>query len=70
MRVYAPSSTQRRRDTPPFGFSPDDARAEPWLPQPAAWTALTAAAQSGEPDSTLELYRAARQRATGTSQGG
>ena len=30
---------------PPFGFSPPDATADPWLPQPRAWADLTAAAQ-------------------------
>lgn len=45
-------------DTPPFGFSPLP-DAHPWLPQPATWGALTAAAQDGVPESTLELYRAA-----------
>ncbi|GLW68417.1 alpha-glucosidase [Kitasatospora phosalacinea] len=43
---------------PPFGFSPDGAK-EPWLPQPADWAQLTVAAQSGDPDSMLELYRRA-----------
>src|SRR6266536_1730772 len=43
----------------PFGFSPDHADSPPWLPQPAAWRSLTAAAQSADPDSTLGLYRAA-----------
>jgi alpha-glucosidase len=43
----------------PFGFSPGEATAEPWLPQPAHWAALTAEAETGEPDSMLELYRAA-----------
>ena len=46
-------------DEPPFGFSLDGTRAEPWLPQPAAWAALTAERQSGDPDSMLELYRSA-----------
>jgi alpha-glucosidase len=46
-------------DQPPFGFSPEDATASPWLPQPAAWCDLTAEAQDGDPDSMLELYRAA-----------
>jgi alpha-glucosidase len=46
-------------DQPPFGFSPEDATASPWLPQPAAWSGLTAEAQNGDPDSMLELYRAA-----------
>jgi alpha-glucosidase len=46
-------------DQPPFGFSREDATAAPWLPQPAAWKDLTAEAQSSDPDSMLELYRAA-----------
>ena len=41
----------------PYGFGPGTA--QPWIPQPAGWAALTAAAQEGDPDSTLELYRAA-----------
>ncbi|SDP39741.1 alpha-glucosidase [Klenkia soli] len=40
---------------PPFGFGAD----HPWLPQPASWAELTAAAQEGDPASTLQLYRAA-----------
>jgi alpha-glucosidase len=44
---------------PPFGFSPPDAAKPPWLPQPAAWRELTAEAETGEPDSMLELYRTA-----------
>jgi alpha-glucosidase len=43
---------------PPFGFSPDDAEAEPWLPQPAEWSGYTADAEAEEPDSMLRLYRA------------
>ena len=39
---------------PPYGFGLD---AEPWLPQPAAWADLSVAAQDGDPDSTLSLYR-------------
>ena len=35
------------------------ARAEPWLPQPADWAPLTAAAQRRQPGSMLELYRRA-----------
>jgi alpha-glucosidase len=42
----------------PFGFSPRP-DAEPWLPQPAHWAALTAEAEDGDRTSTLELYRAA-----------
>ncbi len=44
---------------PPFGFSPDDPRAAPWLPQPESWGALTVEAQAGAEDSMLELYRRA-----------
>jgi alpha-glucosidase len=44
-------------DAPPYGFNADGA--EPWLPQPADWVALTAAAQADDPDSMLRLYRAA-----------
>ncbi len=46
-------------DAPPFGFSPPDASAPPWLPQPAAWRELSAAAESGDQESMLTLYRAA-----------
>jgi alpha-glucosidase len=46
-------------DAPPFGFSPDGAAAAPWLPQPAAWRHLTAAAEQGDPASMLEFYRSA-----------
>jgi alpha-glucosidase len=46
-------------DAPPFGFSPPDAVAEPWLPQPLSWRGHTAADQEGDPDSMLELYRRA-----------
>jgi alpha-glucosidase len=44
---------------PPFGFSPPDAIAQPWLPQPKEWRELTVDVQTGDPDSMLELYRAA-----------
>ncbi|MEV7520740.1 glycoside hydrolase family 13 protein [Streptomyces sp. NPDC091371] len=40
---------------PPYGFGPGGA----WLPQPAGWGDLSVAAQTGDPHSTLELYRAA-----------
>jgi alpha-glucosidase len=43
--------------TPPFGFSPDGV--EPWLPQPAAWSALTAEVEREDPASMLSLYREA-----------
>jgi alpha-glucosidase len=41
----------------PFGFSPADAVAEPWLPQPSSWAARTVAAEQGDPNSMLSLYR-------------
>jgi alpha-glucosidase len=41
-----------------LGFGPPGGTA-PWLPQPPAWRDLAADAQSGDPDSMLELYRAA-----------
>ncbi len=44
-------------DAPPYGFGPGDD--QPWIPQPDGWAALTVAAQTGDPASTLELYRAA-----------
>ena len=49
---------------PPFGFSPDAGSpdtvpAEPWLPQPRAWKEYTVEAESSDPYSMLELYRAA-----------
>ncbi|MCK7623518.1 glycoside hydrolase family 13 protein [Streptomyces sp. RS10V-4] len=40
---------------PPYGFG----GAAPWLPQPADWGRLTVDAQTGDPSSTLELYRTA-----------
>ena len=45
---------------PPFGFGPGDG--QPWIPQPDGWAALTVEAQTGDPTSTLELYRAALAR--------
>ena len=42
---------------PPFEFGPGTG--QPWLPQPAAWSDLTAQAQTGQPGSTLEFYRTA-----------
>jgi alpha-glucosidase len=38
---------------PPYGFG----GADTWLPQPADWSGRTIAAQTGEPGSTLALYR-------------
>ena len=46
-------------DEPPFGFSPSDASADPWLPQPPEWSDVTVERQEGDSGSTLELYRAA-----------
>ncbi|HWB35834.1 MAG TPA: glycoside hydrolase family 13 protein [Rugosimonospora sp.] len=45
--------------TPPFGFSPDNAAGQPWLPQPATWATSTVEAESADPDSMLTLYRRA-----------
>ena len=42
-------------DQPTYGFSGDGAT--PWLEQPGDWAPLTVEAQSGSPDSMLELYR-------------
>ncbi|MEV4830159.1 glycoside hydrolase family 13 protein [Micromonospora sp. NPDC049257] len=42
----------------PYGFGPQGS-ALSWLPAPATWRALSVAAQTGTPGSTLELYRAA-----------
>ncbi|SHN32822.1 alpha-glucosidase [Actinacidiphila paucisporea] len=42
---------------PPYGFGP--VGAPTWLPQPDSWAGLSVQAQTGDPDSTLELYRAA-----------
>ena len=44
---------------PPFGFSPSSAGAQPWLPQPVRWRDLTVEAETADPASMLELYRAA-----------
>ncbi len=52
-RVPLPWSGDER----PFGFSAADATAEPWLRQPAAWSASTVDVQLADPDSTLNLYR-------------
>ncbi|MEU6986347.1 alpha-amylase family glycosyl hydrolase [Streptomyces sp. NPDC046324] len=42
-------------DGPSYGFGP----AGSWLPQPREWGALSVAAQTADPASTLELYRRA-----------
>lgn len=44
---------------PPYGFSPAGATAQPWLPQPADWAALTVESQVSDPHSMLSLYKAA-----------
>ena len=46
-----------RENGPSFGFSPDDAAAEPWLPQPADWAGLSVEAELADPGSMLSLYR-------------
>ncbi|WP_394824619.1 alpha-amylase family glycosyl hydrolase [Pendulispora albinea] len=46
-------------EAPPFGFSPPHAIRAPWLPQPAAWRALTMESQAGDRASMLTLYRRA-----------
>ncbi|MER0244986.1 alpha-amylase family glycosyl hydrolase [Streptomyces sp. HSW2009] len=45
-------------EAPPYGFGPEPGGPS-WLPQPADWAPLSVAAQTGDPDSTLELYRRA-----------
>ncbi|WP_428956441.1 glycoside hydrolase family 13 protein [Streptomyces sp. cg35] len=42
-------------DGPSYGFGDGGS----WLPQPDTWGALSVEAQTGDPDSTLELYRSA-----------
>ncbi|MFI8996847.1 glycoside hydrolase family 13 protein [Streptomyces sp. NPDC053542] len=54
-RVPIPWSGERA----PYGFSPDGAAGEPWLPQPPEWRELSVAAQEGDEDSMLALYRRA-----------
>jgi alpha-glucosidase len=44
---------------PDYGFGPPGSTAPTWLPQPTGWGPLSVAAQTGQPDSTLELYRSA-----------
>jgi alpha-glucosidase len=41
-----------------FGFGPDNSRAT-WLPQPANWGALSVESELADPQSMLQLYRAA-----------
>ncbi|WP_232678162.1 glycoside hydrolase family 13 protein [Nocardioides sp. R-C-SC26] len=52
-RVPIPWSGQ----APPFGFGPGTE--QPWIPQPADWSGLTAAVQQDDGDSTLAFYRRA-----------
>jgi alpha-glucosidase len=47
-----------RPNGPSFGFSPDDAVTDPWLPQPADWTELSVEAELADAGSMLHLYRA------------
>lgn len=42
-------------DAPPFGFGPPGS--VPWLPQPADWARLSAAAEADDPTSMFTLYR-------------
>jgi alpha-glucosidase len=42
----------------PYGFGPAGSELS-WLPAPETWRSLSVAAQSDDPSSTLELYRAA-----------
>jgi alpha-glucosidase len=44
---------------PPYGFVPDFATSEPWLPQPEGWARLTVEAEAGDSNSMLSLYRTA-----------
>ncbi len=53
-RVPIPWSGSRA----PYGFGPVEGGPS-WLPQPEGWAKLSVAAQTGDPDSTLEFYRAA-----------
>jgi alpha-glucosidase len=42
---------------PPYGFNTTGTA--PWLPQPLDWASFTVEAQTGDPESMLELYRSA-----------
>jgi alpha-glucosidase len=46
-------------DRPPFGFTPDTAHGDPWLPQPAEWAGQTVQTLGADPDSILHFYRRA-----------
>ncbi|MGI9606263.1 MAG: glycoside hydrolase family 13 protein [Acidimicrobiales bacterium] len=52
-------------DGPSFGFGDS----EPWLPQPDFFGKMSVEAQAGDPDSMLELYRAAIGLRNGTFSG-
>jgi alpha-glucosidase len=43
----------------PFGFSPEGASGQPWLPQPESFRDFTVEAEGVDPGSMLELYRTA-----------
>jgi alpha-glucosidase len=43
----------------PFGFSPPNATAAPWLPMPSDWATLAVERQREDPRSMLNLYRRA-----------
>lgn len=43
----------------PYGFSPEGSSANTWLPQPPHWGELSVEAQEDDPESFLQLYRAA-----------
>ncbi|MDQ6525813.1 glycoside hydrolase family 13 protein [Nocardioides sp. LHD-245] len=45
-------------DRPPYGFG-GPAGAQPWIPQPDDWAALSVEAELADPDSTLAFYRRA-----------
>lgn len=45
-------------DRAPYGFGPTEGGPS-WLPQPAEWAGLSVEVQTGDPTSTLELYRSA-----------
>ena len=54
-RVPIPWTT----DSASCGFSPSDAKAEPWLPVPEWFKDFAVSKEDGEVDSTLNLYRKA-----------
>jgi alpha-glucosidase len=57
-------------DRAPFGFSPTDATAAPWLPQPEWFAQYTAERNAADPASMLQLYRdAIRMRREHTALG-